>query len=109
MSVVIETKPTPLRADDAGVLRVGDTRVSFDSVIVAFNQGATPEEIVQQYDVLPLADVYAVIGYYLDHLGEMNAYLSGRSEQRAQMRDEIESRHNPIGIRQRLLARQKKR
>jgi len=108
MNVVIEAKPVPLRIDDAGVLRVGDTRVSFDSVIIAFNEGATPEEIIQLYDVLLLADVYAVIGYYLDHLGEMDAYLSRRSEQRQQMRSELESRHSLIGIRQRLLARQKK-
>jgi uncharacterized protein (DUF433 family) len=107
MSVVIETRPVPLRADPAGVLRVGDTRVSYDSVIMAFNEGATPEEIVQQYDALPLADVYAVLGYYLDHHDEINDYLTRRAEQRSQRRREVESRHSPVGIRQRLLARRK--
>jgi uncharacterized protein (DUF433 family) len=108
MSVVIETKPVPLRADNFGVLRVADTRVSLDSIIAAFNEGATPEEIVQQYDAVSLADVYAVIGYYLDNQDEIDAYLAKRSEQREQMRREIESRHSPAGIRRRLLARRKK-
>jgi uncharacterized protein (DUF433 family) len=107
MNVVIETTPVPLRTDQSGVLRVGNTRVSLDSVLIAFNEGATPEEIVQQYDTLPLADVYAVIGYYLQHQSEIDAYLARRQAQRDEMRREIEARHSPLGIRQRLLARQK--
>jgi uncharacterized protein (DUF433 family) len=72
------TKPVPLRTDAAGVLRVGKTRVSLDSVIAAFNEDATPEEIVQQYDVLALADVYTVIAYYLEYQSEIDAYLAKR-------------------------------
>jgi uncharacterized protein (DUF433 family) len=89
------------------VLRVGKTRVSLDSVIAAFNEGATAEEIVQQYDVLSLADVYAVIAYYLGNQNQVDAYLSGRRAQREQLRQEIEARHDPHGIRERLLARRK--
>jgi uncharacterized protein (DUF433 family) len=99
------TKPVPLRTDAAGVLRVGKTRVSLDSVIAAFNEDATPEEIVQQYDVLALADVYTVIAYYLEYQSEIDAYLAKRHTQRAQLRQELETRHQPQGIRQRLLAR----
>jgi uncharacterized protein (DUF433 family) len=107
MDISIVTRPVPLQADIAGVLRVGKTRVSLDSVIAAFNEGATPEEIVQQYDVLALADVYAVIGYYLENQSDIDAYLSKRNTQRAQLRQELEARHQPQGIRQRLLARRK--
>ncbi len=108
MTISIVTKPVPLRTDAAGVLRVGETRVSLDSVIVAFNEGATPEEIVQQYDVLSLADVYAVIGYYLENQGEIDSYLAERVREREQLRQELEARHQPNGIRQRLLARRRK-
>jgi uncharacterized protein (DUF433 family) len=107
MDISIVTKPVPLRADAAGVLRIGKTRVSLDSVIVAFNEGATPEEIVQQYDVLALADVYAVISYYLENQSEIDSYLDRRHIQREQLRHELETRHQPQGIRQRLLARRK--
>lgn len=107
MGDVIETTPVPLRADAAGVLRVGNTRVSLDSVVIAFNEGATPEEIVQQYDAVSLADLYAVISYYLQHQSKIDAYLTKRQEQRDQMRRETEARFSPLGIRQRLLARRK--
>jgi uncharacterized protein (DUF433 family) len=107
MAISVVTKPIPLQTDEAGVLRVGKTRVSFDSVIAAFNDGATPEEVVQQYDVLSLADVYAVIGYYLENQSEVDAYLAERQTQRKQLRQEIEARHQPQGIRQRLLARRR--
>ena len=105
MNVSIVTKPVPLHADAAGILRVGKTRVSLDSVLAAFYDGATPEEIVQQYDMLVLADVYAVIGYYLEHQQELDAYLTARRAQREKARHEVEAQHSPSGIQQRLLAR----
>ena len=107
MNISIVTKPVPLHLDAAGVLRVGGTRVSLDSVIAAFHDGATPEEIVQQYDALSLADVYAVISYYLEHQSDIDSYLAARRTQRKQLRQEVETRHIPHGIRQRLLARRK--
>jgi len=105
MDISIVTKPVPLHFDTRGVLRVGGTRVSLDSVIAAFHEGATPEEIVYQYDALSLADVYAVIGYYLDHTSDIDSYLAARHTQREQLQQEIEIRHPPHGIRQRLLVR----
>lgn len=104
-TISIVTKPVPLRTDDAGVLRIGETRISLDSVITAFNTGSTAEEIVQQYDVLALADVYAVIGYYLENQDEIDSYLDARRTQRERLRQELETRYQPQGIRQRLLAR----
>lgn len=104
-AISLVTKPVPLRTDDAGVLRVGDTRVSLDSVLAAFNTGSTAEEIVQQYDVLALADVYSVLGYYLDNQHEFDSYLATRKTKREQLRQELETRYQPQGIRQRLLAR----
>ncbi|MGE0824049.1 MAG: DUF433 domain-containing protein [Candidatus Binatia bacterium] len=105
MNLTIVTKPVPLHFDSAGVLRVGGTRVSLDSVLVAFHEGATPEEIVQQYDVVSLADVYAVIGYCLENQQAIDSYLAARRVQREQLRREIEACHTPQGIRQRLLSR----
>ena|SRR2546427_11863296 len=108
MNISIVTKPVPLHLDAAGVLRVGNTRVSLDSVLAAFHDGSTPEEIVQQYDTLSLADVYAVISYYLEHQSDLDSYLAAQRTHREQLRQEIETRHPPHGIRQRLLARRKR-
>jgi uncharacterized protein (DUF433 family) len=105
MSLTISTEPIPLVTDDSGVVRVGGTRVSLDSVIFAFKDGSTPEEIVQQYTTLDLTDVYAVITYYLQHQSEVEAYLDERRAQREEIRKEVESHFDSQGIRARLLAR----
>jgi uncharacterized protein (DUF433 family) len=91
--------------NEARVLRITGTRVSLDSVIYAFKEGATPEEIVQQYPTLDLKDVYAVISYYLQNQTEIEEYLAQRQVEHLKLKKEIESRFNPHGIRERLLAR----
>jgi uncharacterized protein (DUF433 family) len=108
MSVVVSTSEIKLTKTEAGVLRIGDSRVSLDTVIIAFGQGATPEQIVEDYDSLELAEVYAAISYYLQNREEVEDYLTQRKVQRDELRRKIESRSNPQGIREKLLARRRK-
>ena len=102
---LIETEPIPLETDADGVVRVGGTRVTLDTVVAAFREGATAEEIVYQYPSLNLADVYSVIGYYLQRRADVEAYLRRRQQQRDEVRERNEARFDPRGIRDRLLAR----
>lgn len=106
MSLVIVDSPIPLKTDSEGVARVGNTRVTLDTVIAAFKEGATAEEIVSQYPSLLLGDVYAVIGYYLQHQVEVEAYLNQWQQIANEIRLQNEARFNQQGIRARLLARQ---
>ncbi len=108
MSLEIINEPIPLKTDAAGIVRVGGTRVPLDSVIFAFNQGATAEEIVQQYPSLDLADVYAVVSYYLRHRDEVDVYLCQRQKQTEEIRRQNEARFPMNDIRERLLARRAK-
>lgn len=101
----IKARPIPLEMDVDGVVRVGGTRVTLDTVIAAFNEGATAEEIVYQYPSLDLADVYAVLGYYLQRRSDVEAYLRQRERQREETREQNERHFDPRGIRDRLLAR----
>lgn len=105
MTLALETPPVPLNADPDGVVRVAGTRVTLDTVVAAFSEGATPEEIAQQYPVVKLADVYSVLGFYLTRKDEVDAYFAARREQSERVRRENEARFNPQGIRERLLAR----
>jgi uncharacterized protein (DUF433 family) len=105
MSLVFEAEAVPLAADADGVVRVGGTRVTLDTVVAAFTEGATAEEIVQQYPSLKLADVYQVIGYCLRRPVEVEAYLQQRKEQAQDARRLNEARFDPHGVRDRLLAR----
>jgi uncharacterized protein (DUF433 family) len=109
MALAIEPAPVPLRTDADGVVRVGRTRVTLDTVVAAFDEGATAEEIVHQYPSLDLADVYSVIGFYLRHRSEVDAYLRQRQQQADAARAYSESRHDPSGVRERLLVRKAKR
>lgn len=105
MSLSLQTKPVPLTTNEYGVMRVGSTRVSLDTVIFAYKQGATPEEIVADYSTLDLSDVYAVITYYLQNEAEVEDYLQRRQAQRDEVRREMETRFPQAGLRARLLAR----
>ena len=64
MALRTVTEILPLTTDDDGVILVGGTRVTLDTLIAAFTEGATAEEIAQQYPSVRLADIYSVIGYY---------------------------------------------
>ena len=108
MSTLVSTSELKLTRTDAGVLRIGDTRVSLDSVIIAFLDGSAPEEIVFDYDALSLSEVYAAISYYLQHRDEVDAYLASRAEQNAALRLAAEARFDHKGIRERLLARRRR-
>lgn len=106
MTLVIGDNPVPLRIDEDGVARVGDTRVPLDIIVDAFQDGASAEEIVIHYPTLRLTDVYSIITYYLHHQIEVDAYLENERELDEQARQEIESGPDMTAIRRRLLARQ---
>jgi uncharacterized protein (DUF433 family) len=94
-----------MHSDAAGIVRVGGTRVTLDTVIAAFKDGATAEEIVHQYPSLALADVYSIIGHYLRHADEIEAYLQQRKAQADVVHKHNELRFDPHGVRNRLMAR----
>jgi hypothetical protein len=75
-------------------------------VVRAFHQGATPEEIVQDFPTLALADVYAVLAYYLAHREAVDGYVAERAASSDAARRAHEVQFDPVGIRARLLARQ---
>ena len=56
MPEALDSEPFPLETGSDSVIRVRGTRITLDTVWTAFNDGATAEEIVQQYPSLSLAD-----------------------------------------------------
>ena len=101
------TEQVPIQTGADGVMRVSGTRVTLDVVIQSFQEGATTEEIVQQYPSVPLADVYQLIAYYLRHTAEVDEYLATRSRIADQVREAVEQKWPTVtGVRERLLRRQ---
>jgi uncharacterized protein (DUF433 family) len=106
MALTIHTDPTPLRVDEHGVMRVGDSQVLLDVVIREFNNGAEPEAIAQGFPTLDLADVYGVIAYYLRHSKDVDDYLHTRRHEAEKLRQEIEAKQpSRVELRAKLLVR----
>src|SRR5947199_10036210 len=91
------TVTVPLREEPPGVFRIGKSQVLLELVLRAFKAGATPEAIVQSYDTLILADVYAVVSRYLAAPGPFEEYLRSRAEAGEETRQKIESRQGSQG------------
>lgn len=79
-----------------GVIRVVGTRVSLDSVVVAFQDGATPEEICLDFPSLDLAKVYSVLAYYLTHHEILNVYLLTQHRFVETTHREFQARQSPF-------------
>jgi uncharacterized protein (DUF433 family) len=95
----------PIITDIDGVARIGKSRVTLDTVVAVFEQGATAEEIACRYPSLKLAEVYNAIGFYLAHHQEVTVYLHERQQQAQAVRTTNEQKFDPQGLRDRLLAR----
>jgi uncharacterized protein (DUF433 family) len=103
--LLIVAQTIPIEIDVDGIARVGKTRVTLDTVVAAFSQGATAEEIVYRYPALKLSDVYSTISFYLNHQQEVAEYLQQRQQQAQEIRLVNEQKFDPQGLRDRLLAR----
>ena len=108
MVVTIGTIPKPVRRDKHGVIRVGDTRISLDAVVHAFNEGMDAAESQYNYDTLTLADIYAAIGYYLHNKTRIDTYLADRKAGYEKLRSEGNAA-NPTRMTRSILLDRKKR
>lgn len=101
----IITKPPALRMDRDGTIRIGGTRVTLDTIVEAWRQGTTAEDIARQYDALTMADVYETIGFILRNQAEVDAYLEEGRQRAEEARIQTERITPPDGFKAELLAR----
>ncbi len=107
MNLASVGKYPPLWEDESGAIRIGNSRVLLELAVRAFQDGASPEVIVQRYPTLSLADIYTTIGYYLHHQQAIESYL----DKREQLAQSVHQRLREVQpdlqlIRSRLLAQQ---
>ncbi len=91
--------------DSQGVLRVGSLGVSLDSVVIAFQDGHSPETIQQHYPALSLEEVYGAVAYYLANRNEVDQYLKRQEQLWEQARQHAAQKPNPVVQRLRALAK----
>jgi uncharacterized protein (DUF433 family) len=58
-----------------GVFRIGDTRVSLDSLVHLFREGVSVEGMVESYPALTLEQVHGALAFYLANQKEIDAYV----------------------------------
>jgi uncharacterized protein (DUF433 family) len=105
MSLVLEREAPPFSEDQSGAIRIGNTRVLLELVIRAFQDGASPESIIQRYSTLSLSEIYTTIGYYLRHPQEIERYLNQREQLAESVRQKLSDIQPDLSsIRARLLA-----
>ena len=104
-----KTDHIPLRVDEGGAVRIGETQVTLDVLMGAYDRGATAEEIAERFGELDLADVYAVIAYYLRHEADVRRYLAERGAEAQGLREEIERDPANQRLRERLRSAKRRR
>lgn len=105
MSLSLQADPLPLRADEHGSIRIGNTRVLLELVIKTYQSGLNAEQIAQRFDTLELADIHTVLAYYLRHRSEVEDYIQRRQTEAEQIRQRIEAELPRRFTREELLAR----
>jgi uncharacterized protein (DUF433 family) len=59
-----------------GVYRIGESRVSLDSLVYLFREGMSAESMVESYPSLSLEQVHGALAFYLPHQREVDTYLA---------------------------------
>ena len=104
MNLAAVNEKIPIETDKDGAIRIGNTRVTLETLTSAFNNGSTAEEIVYQFPVLNLADVYAVITYYLRNKDIVEKYINNRTLLAEQFKQRDQKNKNMYDIRKRFLS-----
>ena len=93
----------PLRTDNTGVIRVGNTRVTLDTIVEEFKRGESAESIAENFSAVSLRHIYAVIAFYLSNTEEVESYLAARAKDAARIQNDITSTPHYQQWRNRLL------
>ncbi len=99
------TFTAPLDQDEHGSVRITDSRVTLDTIVSAFNKGATAEQIQDSFPTLSLRQIYGAIAYYLARQDAVEEYLRERQAEADELRRQIESQPQYQEFRERLRAR----
>ena len=67
---------SPYIEERSGGLYVAGSGVSLDSVVIRFQEGASPDKIVHSFPSLRLSQVYGVIAYYLENEKAIKEYIA---------------------------------
>lgn len=79
-----------------GGWRVGESRVSLDSVIVAYWEGRSPEAIAEDFPSLTTEQVYGAIAFYLHNKAEIDLYLAEQDVRWRELTTQSNAQNGPL-------------
>lgn len=90
------TQTIPLTKWQDGSIRVKESRLPIDGIIYAYREGEIPESIFDSYpsEAYTVADIYAIIAYYLSNKPKFDRYLAKREKEALEIRKKIEAMPN---------------
>lgn len=97
-TTTLPTEPLslPFQRDECGTYHVGNTRIPLERVIECYRRGSSAADIVDSFPDLRLADVFAVLSYYLNHEVEVNEYCRHQEETGREVMARIEAAQGPV-------------
>lgn len=85
-----------VRLDDHGAYRVGQTKISLDSVVYGYKHGQSAESIAEDFPDLTLEEVNGAIAFFLNNRQLVEDYLVRQNELWRKLRAEAENRPSPV-------------
>lgn len=97
-TTALSTEPlmVPFQLDEYGTYRVGNTRIALERPIECYGRGDSAADIVDSFPDLRLADVFAVLSYYLNHEEEVKKYCRRQEEAGKEVMSRIEAAQGPV-------------
>jgi uncharacterized protein (DUF433 family) len=97
-TATLPTEPLmiPFQLDEYGTYRVGNTRIPLERVIECYGRGDSAADIVDSFPDLRLADVFAMLSYYLNHEEEVKEYCRRQEEAGTEVMARIEAAQGPV-------------
>ena len=83
--------------DHDGGYYIAGTRISLDSIVHAFQDGESPESILESFPMAgPLVKIYGAITFYLENKEKVEAYLSDQERRWDALRKERAGSSDPL-------------
>ena len=91
MILLERTQNVPLTLTESGTIHVTGSQVALESVVYQYQQGNTAEAILESFPSVKLADIHAVISYYLNHRDQVDEYVHDQQKRASTVREDNES------------------
>jgi uncharacterized protein (DUF433 family) len=98
--------PEFLVQDPDGHIHVAGRRIGLQDLVYYYNEGYSPEALLDVFSTLSLAEIHKVIAFYLDNRSEVDAYISACDLEMERQRAAAPRWPDAAELRRRLAARQ---